>query len=355
MMKSKNDNLKYLGFDDRMVLIVGIPVLAVIVPVAFFRENFITNPALSFWSEFWHSLIFTSTLWFIIRFVMIAIRKKYYGFKHTARRAILQVIALLIVGFVVKIILGFIFTNFFDINLHYSPLEAFISIYFTSLFVLANYEGLYLYYQNKQNILAREQLKREQIHSELQGLRSQVNPHFLFNSMNTLLHIIEEDQALASSFLKKLSRVYRYILEKRDDHLIPLKEELAFIESYIFLQKERFKHNLEVELEVDDYYLDKLIVPLSLQMVFENAIKHNIISSKKPLKIEVYIDPLQYLVIKNNLQLKKQTMPSTGVGLQNIKSRFEFFSSQKVIVEQNLTHFIVRLPLLNTHHKIEIK
>jgi len=185
------------------------------------------------------------------------------------------------------------------------------------------------------------------IKSELQGLRNQVNPHFLFNSMNTLMNIIHEDQDLAASFLKKLSKVYRYILESRDDFLIPLEKELTFIQSYVFLQKERFKNNLEVQIEVADELLDKQILPLTLQLLFENAIKHNVISNKYPLHINVYVEGGDTLVVKNNLKRRPQAMPSTGVGLESIRSRLKYFTKVEVKVQKTAEAFIVKIPLLS--------
>ncbi len=338
------DRLRYLGFNDIAFTLICIPLLSILIPIAFFRNNWLTT-SIPFSEDVFEALIYTCVLWYGNRSFILFIRRRYEGFKKTHIRAILQTIFLLTYGFVVVIVLGSVM-KYCSIGAEVTNLEGFIASYFTSAFVLAIYEGLYLYDQNKKIFMEQEKLKREHIHSELQGLRSQVNPHFLFNSMNTLMNIIEEDQALATSFLNKLSHVYRYILEKRDDHLIPLKEELKFIESYVFLQKERFKNNLKVELSIEHKYLDKLILPLSLQMLFENAIKHNIISRKKPLQIEVFVED-NYLVIKNNLQLKMQAMPSTGVGLENIKSRFQFFTKQTVEIEETADHFAVKIPLLS--------
>lgn len=343
----KKNNIDYLGFDDTLFMIIFIPLLAVFIPIAFFRENFIYNQDISFWKETFEAFLYTSMYWFGIRTFVKWIRRKYHGFQFTRIRAVIQFLFVLFYCFFATILVKPIISSIPGLIGKTNTLEGFIAAYFCSFFVLAIYEGLYLYDQNKSSILEKEKMKREQIHSELQGLRNQVNPHFLFNSMNTLMNIIDEDKELANSFLKKLSDVYRYILEKRDDHLISLKDEIQFINSYIFLQKERFKNNLDVEIHIHDKYMDKKIVPLSLQILFENAIKHNIISSKKPLFIEVFIDQNNKLVVQNNLQLKKQAMPSTGVGLQNITSRFEYFSDLKVEVDKLGDKFTVRLPLLD--------
>jgi len=154
-----------------------------------------------------------------------------------------------------------------------------------------------------------------------------------------------EDQQLAVNFLKKLSKVYRYVLENREAQTIPLSQELDFIHSYVFLQKERFKGSLEVDIEISDNYLEQHIIPLSLQILFENAIKHNIISRKKPLLIEVAVNNGK-LMIRNNLQRKEQVMDSTKVGLKNIRTRYRFFTEETVDVKEDEQYFAVAIPLL---------
>jgi LytS/YehU family sensor histidine kinase len=141
--------------------------------------------------------------------------------------------------------------------------------------------------------------------------------------------------------------VYRYILEIRDKKLIFLEEELKFLNAYTFLLKERFGENLHIKMDIPEKYLNDKILPLSLQILFENAIKHNIISSEKPLFMEVFIENGDKLVVKNNLQKKNQVMNSTKLGLQNIKNRYRFFSDKEVEVIVTQKSFIVILPMLD--------
>jgi LytS/YehU family sensor histidine kinase len=188
-------------------------------------------------------------------------------------------------------------------------------------------------------------LERQNLESQLEGLRNQVNPHFLFNSLNTLIYLIPEDSEKAVRFVQQLSKVYRYVLESRDSKLIPLSDELDFLKSYIFLLKERFGDNLEVDIKDLDKKRDTAIVPLTLQMLFENAIKHNVISTGKPLRIEVFAQN-GHLVVRNNLQKKNQVMDSTGVGLQNIRDRYRMLTDQDVNVIMSQQYFTVVLPLV---------
>jgi LytS/YehU family sensor histidine kinase len=179
----------------------------------------------------------------------------------------------------------------------------------------------------------------------LEGLRNQVNPHFLFNSLNTLVYLIPEDSEKAVRFVQQLSKVYRYVLESREARIIPLQDELAFLQSYIFLLKERFGENLQVKLTDLNGQTDGAIVPLTLQMLFENAIKHNVISTEKPLMIEVFAEK-GHLVVRNNLQRKNQVMDSTGVGLENIRTRYRMLTDREVEVIVSREYFTVLLPMV---------
>ncbi len=348
LILNKQERLRYIGFDDTLFLILGIPVLALFVPIAFFDYGVDIFKGQNFLMNYIESMIHVMVYWVGFRTFVIYVRKKYEGFGHTRKRIMYEFIFILFYGGIMSTVLKYLLKDYCGFPADVAPYKGFIATYFSSIFVLSIYEGLYLYHQNKENILKQEQFKRAHIQSQLQGLRDQVNPHFLFNSLNTLTNIIHEDKTLATSFLKNMSDVYRYILEKRDEQLIPLKDEIQFIESYVFLQKERFKNNLEVTIEVSDYFLEKCVVPLSLQILFENAIKHNIISGKYPLQINVFVDSDKKLVVRNNLQIKSQSMPSTGVGLKNIISRYAFFTNQSVDVVETENEFKVAIPLIES-------
>jgi len=192
-----------------------------------------------------------------------------------------------------------------------------------------------------------QKLKAEMVNqsqaSELALLRSQVNPHFLFNSLNVLTSLVETDSQLAVRFIKQLSDVYRYVLENKDKELVDLKTELRFVKAFIYLQKIRFDNSLQVDISIPNTTAN--IIPLSLQMLVENAIKHNIVSSDQPLQIIIFTDD-HYLVVRNNLQ-KKMVIKETGsIGLNNIRDRYIFFSTLPVIIEENEEWFTVKLPLI---------
>ena len=192
-------------------------------------------------------------------------------------------------------------------------------------------------------------LEREKIRSQLETLRSQINPHFLFNSFNTLISEIEEDPHNAITYVEKFSDFYRSIVMNREKDIITLEEEIAILNDYAFIQQKRYGRALHINIKVTkeegkSYY----ITPLALQLLIENAIKHNVVSLEIPLTIELYIDDNEYLVIKNNITKKLQQEKGSGMGLQNIQKRYELISRKSVIVENNDKFFIVKIPLLKT-------
>ncbi len=190
------------------------------------------------------------------------------------------------------------------------------------------------------------QLQKENLISQLEALKNQIDPHFLFNNFSTLASIIEENQETAVNFVQELSNVYRYVLQTRVHSLIPVKEELSFIQSYLFLMTKRFGKNLTVSITVPEKFHNLYILPFSLQLLIENAIKHNIISLKKPLTIEIYVHD-DNIVIRNNLQKKTIPLKSTHMGLANIENRYKLVSDKQVRIITSDLEFRVELPLLS--------
>lgn len=196
----------------------------------------------------------------------------------------------------------------------------------------------------RQTAIDVEKFKRESTLARFESLRSQVNPHFLFNSLNALTNLVYEDQDKAAKFIKQLSEVYRYLLDTREKEIVPLEEEKKFLDSYLFLQQIRFGDKLKLDVSLDESSV--MVAPLVLQMLVENAIKHNEISQEFPLTIRIYVDG-NFIVVENTLR-KKTQLPgeSPGVGLDNICKRYEFLTDEKVQVIES-DKFVVRLPLIS--------
>lgn len=218
-----------------------------------------------------------------------------------------------------------------------------VKIAFIFIFTGSLITNAILFFKNwKEAAVQQEKMKREQLALQYETLKSQVNPHFLFNNLNSLTSLIGSDPEKAISFVKKLSEVYRYVLDQKNQELVPLETEMKFVESYIFLQKIRFGANLTVETEVTASNFK--VIPLSVQMLVENAVKHNEISDKKPLTIRIFSDD-EYLTVENPVQ-KKTGSEGTGSGLKTIASQYDFFTDREVKIESVSGKFIISLPLI---------
>lgn len=198
----------------------------------------------------------------------------------------------------------------------------------------------------ERNLRHIKDLEKEKILFEFETLKSQINPHFLFNSFSTLASIIEDNKMMAVEYVQQLSDFFRKILENRDRDLIPLEEELMMISKYIDIQKKRFGKSLILETNIPPEVNQSLVPPLVIQLLIENAIKHNIISLQRPLTIKIgYAN--SRLIIRNNLQPKQDAAASTGLGLENIRRRYSLLARKKIIVHMDKKEFIVELPLIN--------
>lgn len=208
-------------------------------------------------------------------------------------------------------------------------------------------------YVREQRLHREAQFQQEAIRFQFETLRNQVNPHFLFNSFNTLISIIEDSPETAVQYVNKLSDFFRNILSYRDTSLIPLTEELSLLESYVFLLKERYGESLTLKVEIPDLYLDYLLPPMTLQMLIENAIKHNVISQRKPLTIDLCVEDGQYLLVHNPVRKKRSPAPSTGLGLENIRKRYLLLGADDIQIDASDTDFLVKVPLIGTAHERE--
>ncbi len=345
----RNNDAKYLEQNDVWFRIIGIPIVGLLVPLVFFSRT-IDSAHYSVSASF--SIFYTIIYWHICRYFFIISNKKFPNLKDNSKR--LKWVS----GFCLLFILSF--CNFINVCLEPhicrlikfdpihlpTPLQMNAASLVSFLVIAGMYESRRYHALWGKTMVEKEQLERDNLASQLEGLKNQVNPHFLFNSLNTLIHIIPENPETAIRFVQKLSKVYRYILEIRDTDTTPLSNELEFLKAYIFLLKERFGDNLHVNIHDMKGMEERHIAPLSLQILFENAIKHNIISSEKPLMIDLFIEG-DKLIVKNNLQRKNQVQEGTGVGLENIKNRYQLVSQKDVAIIITAQSFMVALPLLN--------
>ncbi len=226
-----------------------------------------------------------------------------------------------------------------------------------TLIATTTWEAEYFLKKWKESLSEKEQLQQLSIQHEFDALKNQVNPHFLFNCFNTLSSLISEDPRRAEKFLDELSKVYRYLLRSNEDGLSTLANELKFIESYYRLLKTRHGDAIELQMEVDRRYEPYLIPSLSLQLLVENAVKHNVVSRQQPLIIDIFTMVGNKLAVNNNLQCKSVKAPSNKVGLENIRHKFELLNQPGFQVLEDSRNFTVVLPLIwnvNAEKKLSI-
>lgn len=204
--------------------------------------------------------------------------------------------------------------------------------------------GFFFNERYRTSLVEMERFRKEIAENQFEMLKLQLNPHFLFNSLNTLSSLVYEDAAKASDFIRKLSEVYRYVLDNRSRELVTLSEELDFIRSFTYLLGLRFQGMIDFNFEIDENSLEKKIAPMTLQLLVENAVKHNVASKQKPLKVTV-ISKGREIKVSNNFQ-PKSDQTGNGVGLKNISSRYAFLTDKKVNIRNNQITFDVTIPLI---------
>lgn len=347
MLVNKEKRIKYLGFNDSWFSVIGILIIS-------FATFYLFNPAFSAitmteavlsWGV---GLLFTIIDWFINRAIMISLRKKYPAFHDDAKRIALFFLSVVCTVIVVDFTGTSLLTLIPGVSaLDYtSRLKVLLSIVFLTIMIMAIYEAIYYNIRLKKSVREEEQSKRIIIQAQLDALQNQAQPHFFFNTLNTLRDIIDQNSKEdAKEFVDKLSDIYRFLLEAGNDNLIPLKNELRFAKAYIHIQSERFGDNLKLNWDIPEASQGAMVVPMSLQLLLENAIKHNVISKAKPLIIDVAVRDKQ-LVVGNKIAPKSTQLPSTKVGLANIEKRYALISDTSIEIKNDGNRFVVSLPLL---------
>jgi LytS/YehU family sensor histidine kinase len=217
-----------------------------------------------------------------------------------------------------------------------------------NLFLNCIHAIIFLLKRYRQKEHEAEELRVISTQASLQAIKNQVNPHFLFNNLNVLSALVMQKNEEANTFIEKFSTVYRYILKSQEKSLVTVAEELEFIQPYLYLLEKRFGEGLKVQMEIPQDHFQDLIVPVALQMLIENAIKHNIVSSRKPLLVRIFVDPADQLVVYNSFQPRLEKEPSTQVGLNNINQRLKMLTGQELMIHTDADSFSVGIPLIKT-------
>ena len=271
------------------------------------------------------------------------------GFK---RRIIIRLLVFYVVVLLLAMVL-FVVVYAIQYIIHFNDFSQFwptllnmeMKGFFIATFVGFGIGGLFFFYvmwsEAVDNV---KKLREEKLIFQYETLKSQVNPHFLFNSLNTLLSLVRSEPELSEKFVQKLSSIYRYILENREKELVQVSDELDFVNDYFYLQKIRDDEKIEIKTEMN-INVNALIVPVSLQLLVENALKHNASTRKQPLEIIIHNEGIDKLVVRNKLQVKTQLNDSSKIGLKNLNERCRLILNREIEILETADEFIVKIPV----------
>lgn len=282
------------------------------------------------------------------------IQFRFPGLKQTSKRIILLSTLILPVMSVSVIVILYLYDYFSVLGyaIKRNDMRNVLLVGFSiNLIFVTLYEVDYVMERLKETVLEKESLKQQALQHEFDVLKNQVNPHFLFNCLNTLSSLISENKEKAEVFLNELSKVYRYLLRNNEDGLSTLENEMRFIQSYYGLLKTRHGEALQLTIDIDKRYFPYLLPSLTLQLLVENVVKHNQLARNQPLVIEIFTTAGNKLVVNNNLQRRTIKAPSNKVGLENIKAKYELLNQRGFQVMEDGKNFTVVLPLIWNNHE----
>ncbi len=332
--------------NDRLILIFGIPIVAIIA-LLLLGKDMLKGETQQVLVSLASSLSSTVIMWLGVRNIVIFLWKKYPWERNPIKHLIIEVLAIVFYTMLAGLVLTGFWYFFQPEILEREDLG--LNIFFTlviTFFITSLHEGYFFFIQWKKTLVLSEKLEKENIQSQYETLKNQISPHFLFNNLNTLANQIEEDPKSAVEFVQRTADYFRYILNLKDKDIIPLEEELKLIEDYYFLQKKRYGEKLQLHINISQETLSSVVAPLTLQMLFENAIKHNIISKDRPLRINIQNEG-DFIVVENNLQRRESGADSNHMGLNNITNRYRYLSGKEIEIIQNGANFTVKIPILN--------
>lgn len=328
-------------YNKRLLLLI--PLIGLLI-LAIFVLSYGLKEVDVLWKQIIFSILNTTFIWLGCIVIVQFLWKKYPWEQHPVIHLVLEILLITVYTLLVSG-LNYVFsTRFLHEQIAGEEIgPAIVITLLITYLITAIHEGVYFYQQWKYNFSKSVRLERDNMEARYEALRAQINPHFLFNSLNGLVNVVEDNKQ-AVDYIRNLSDLLRYMLKSNEKELVLLRDEMAVLDNYIKLQQLRFRNNLKVDIDVSESHFHYAVPPLSLQMLVENAIKHNVITQSKPLHIEIGTEK-DTIFVKNNLQ-KKEVIGSTGQGLKNISGRYRLFSAKPVRVEETNGYFRVTLPLL---------
>lgn len=348
-MKRKNIN----KFFVRLIFIFFINLIVKIGDQSIHVFSDITLRGIAYTTYF---IVYWLCIWYVAEFLNLKIQRRHESSSGPKKfYTLLLFLFHFAFGMLVSFLAGLFFRlgdiHVFHMDIPWSDVPLFNPEFTLSLLMIYMMVFSFdIYYQSnikrKEDQIQLEKLKQENTLSQYLVLKSQVEPHFLFNSLSVLSSLIQTNTDVAEEFLLRLSKTLRYVIEKNELALVPLKEEIRFVEDFFFLIQHRFDEGIVFENSLDESIIqNSYIPPASLQLLIENAVKHNKFTEEDPLRINLYNDGKQ-IIVKNNLNLRDDIVESTNQGIQNLTQRFLYFSENAVNIEINETDFTVLLPIL---------
>ena len=266
-------------------------------------------------------------------------------FRETLKLIVFQVFALSVLVLIIEAGEIYAVENYLNVALGNSSRVALIIGSLIITFMISSlYASTSFFIEWKGNLLRAQALEQANLEARYDTLRNQVNPHFLFNSLNTLLMLVS-DNPVASRYVESISEIMRYMLQSQEKEVVLLGAELKIARDYVFIQQSRFGNKLLVDFNVPEKYFHYSVPPLAVQMLLENSIKHNIVSKEDPLTIKVFVRDDMYVIVENSIKAKLEKEPSTGVGLENIRNRYLHLTGKDIVINQEGGKFSVMLPL----------
>lgn len=331
---------------DARLRLIFIPVLGIMLPLV---SGIITYKLYSIPELILANLLFTLTsltIWFGCNWIHGRLRTLYQPMSNPFSKILTVCSVSALYGACIGSISASIWMQFSRNEFTWSGLWWFILLCMFAVIVFTLiYEILFLSKERELDTRIVTQLDRERTQAELQALTNELDPHFIFNSLNTLNHLIINNPVQAHLFNNKLAQVYKYFLINRVRELIPLKDEMDFIDDYFFLLQIRHDNKLQLLTELGNEHNSIMLPPCALQILLENAIKHNEFTDTNPLQVKIILNG-QYLKVSNNSKPKPYSVSSTGIGLKNLRSRYKIICRKDIVVESTRENFIVKLPLI---------
>lgn len=333
--------------NDNKIRAVLIPAFGIIIPHLTGLYGWIENFGIIYWIGFFYFILISLVIYQGNRWLLFKQREHYDWFNNPLRKVIMLVFANVFYTAPVTFLMIWGWFAFTNEPIDWDIMRAVLLMNVIAvIFVTHVYETVFLIKERESDRLRIANTERAKAESELQALKNQIDPHFMFNSLNTLSHLIENDREKALAFNENLSDVYRYILMNKDAELIQLKEELDFFNSYYALLKLRFGDSIKIKMENISGTNGYFIPPISMQVLLENAVKHNSFSDADPLVINL-IKNDDSIFISNKIKYK-QARVSSGIGLKNLNERYKLTTGKEISVSDTNNIFGVKLPLVET-------